>query len=142
MLLGLDFLLKIGANINLKELHLLVTGDSEKVPLEIKYTNTANHTISKVAGKVMESISSVNNLHVPHTSYERSLIKKHSLERQLVACPMLIENQDAGCQNNQKLVAQPTHITLQRGEFVSQTATYTNQLETETKKVSNGISIG
>ena len=32
MLLGLDFLLKIGATINLKELFLLVTGATEKVP--------------------------------------------------------------------------------------------------------------
>ena len=51
MLLGLDFLLKIGANINLKELHLLVTGATEKVPLEIKCTNTASHTMRKLWNK-------------------------------------------------------------------------------------------
>ena len=111
MLLGLDFLLKIGANIILKELHLLVTGASEKVPLEIKYTNTASHTISKVTAKGVEQFPSINNLHVPHTSDERSLTKEHYLESFLVACPLHIEKQDAGCQNKQKLMAQPTHIS-------------------------------
>ena len=135
MLLGLnlDFLLKIGAIINLKELHLLATGATEKVPLEIKYTNTASHTISKVSAEVVEPISSIKNLHVPNTSDQRSLSKEHYLERLLVACPLLVQKQDAGCQNKQKLMAQPTHITLQMGELVLQTTTYTNQLETETK---------
>ena len=126
MLLELDFLLKIGANINFKELHILVTGATEKVPLEIKYTNMASHTISKVAAEVVEPISSIKNLHVPHYSDERTLTK----ERLLVACLLLIENQDAGCQNNQKLMAQPqpTHITLQMA-----TTTYSNQLETDSE---------
>ena len=68
MLLGLDFLFKIGANINLKKLHLRVTGATEKVPLEIKCTNTASHTISKFTAEVVEQISPINNLHIPHTS--------------------------------------------------------------------------
>ena len=139
MLLGLDFLLKIVANINLKKLHHLATGATEKVLLEIKYTNTATHTISKIAAEVVEPISSIKNLHVPHTSDERSLTKEHYLERLLVACPLLlIKKQDAVCQNKQKLLPLPTHITLQMGEFVSQTTTYTNQLETETKSMPDG----
>ena len=39
MLLGLDFLLRIGAGINLKERHLVVTGATDIVPLEIEYEN-------------------------------------------------------------------------------------------------------
>ena len=92
MLLGLDFLLNIGANINLKELHLLATGATEKFPLEIKYTNMASHTISKVVAEVVEPISSIKNLHVPHASDERSLSKEHYLERLLVACPFSLKS--------------------------------------------------
>ena len=51
MLLGLDFLLRIGAGINLKERHLVVTGATEIVPLEIEYENTASHTISKITAE-------------------------------------------------------------------------------------------
>ena len=51
MLLELDFLLKIRANINLK-LYLLVTGATEKVRLEIKYTNMASPPFQKLLRKL------------------------------------------------------------------------------------------
>ena len=85
MLMGLDFLLRIGAGINLKEQHLVVTGATEIVPLEIEYENRASHTISKITAEEVEQIPAViyklqerscHNLHpdeiyLPHNSYER-----------------------------------------------------------------------
>ena len=104
LLLGLDFLLKIGANINLKELHLLVTGATEKVPLEIKCTNTASHTISKVTAEVVEQISSINYLHIPQTSESQ---QKDEYWRDRLDYPLLFNNQDAGGHKYQKVVVSP-----------------------------------
>ena len=103
MLLGLDFLSKIGATINLKELHLLVSGATEKVPLEIKCTNTASHTISKVTAEVVEQISN-NNLHIPHTS-ESSQKDEYCCDR--LDYPLLFNNQGAGGCGYQEVVVSP-----------------------------------
>ena len=126
MLLGLDFLLKIGANINLKELHLLVTGATEKVPLEIKCTNTASHTISKVTAEVVEQISSINYLHIPHTSESQ---QKDEYWRDRLDYPLLFNNQDAGGHKYQKVVVSP--VTMSN----LPTTGHTNHLETEAESL-------
>ena len=59
MLLGLDFLLRIGVDINLKERHLVVTGATEIVPLEIEYENRASHIISKITSEEVEQIPAI-----------------------------------------------------------------------------------
>ena len=48
MLLGLNFLTKHGVDISLKEQHLCVRQNNEKVPLEIVNSDRAGHTVSKV----------------------------------------------------------------------------------------------
>ena len=126
MLLGLDFLLKIGATINLKELHLLVSGATEKVPLEIKCTNTASHTISKVTTEAVEQISSINYLHIPHTSESQ---QKDEYWRDRLDYPLLFNNQDARGHKYQKVVVSP--FTMPN----LPTTGHTNHLETEAESL-------
>ena len=144
MLLGLDFLLRIGAGINLKELHLVVKGATEIVPLEIKYENKASHTISKITAEEVEQIPamiynlqerSCHNLHpdeiyLPHTSYERPQKDTYCHER--LDYPYLFNNQEVFGYADQGMVVSP--VTMLKGMSVLSTTGHTNQLETETKR--------
>ena len=144
MLLGLDFLLRIGAGINLKELHLVVTGASEIVPLEIEYENRASHTISKITAEEVEQIPviiyklqemSCHNLHpgeiyLPHNSYERPQKDTYCHER--LDYPYLFNNQEVFGHADQGMVVSP--VTMLKGISVLSTTEHTNQLETETKR--------
>ena len=82
----------------------------------------ALHFISKITYKVLEQskkgckaqesiqqIPSINNQHAPHTSDEWLPTKEHDPESP--ACPLLIENQDAGSQGNQKCSSTNTYYT-------------------------------
>ena len=127
MLLGLDFLLKIGANINLKELHLLVTGVTKKVPLEIKYTNTPSHTISKVTAEVVEQITSINDLDIPHAA---EIPQKDEYCHDRLEYLFLSNNQDAGGHKYQELVV--SSVTMSN----SPTTGHTDHFEAETESLS------
>ena len=144
MLLGLDFLLRIGAGINLKEQHLVVTGASEIVPLEIEYQNRASHTISKITAEEVEQIPAIiynlqerscHNLHpdeiyLPHNSYERPQKDTYCHER--LDYPYLFYNQEVFGHADQGMVVSP--VTMLKGISVLSTTGQTNQLETETKR--------
>ena len=141
MLLGLDFLLRIGAGINLKELHLVVTGASEIVPLEIEYENRASHTISKITAEEVEQIPAIiyklqemscGNLHpgeiyLPHNSYERPQKDTYCHER--LDYPYLFNNQEVFGHADQGMVVSP--VTMLQGISVLPTTGHTSQLETE-----------
>ena len=144
MLLGLDFLLRIGAGINLKEQHLVVTGATEIVPLEIEYENRASHTISKITADEAEQSPAIiynlqerscHNLHpdeiyLPHTSYERP--QKDTYCRERLDYPYLFNNQEVFGHADQGMVVSP--VTMLKGISVLSTTGQTNQLETETKR--------
>ena len=144
MLLGLDFLLRIGAGINLKELHLVVTGASEIVPLEIEYENRASHNISKITAEEVEQIPviiyklqemSCHNLHpgeiyLPYNSYERPQKDTYCHER--LDYPYLFNNQEVFGHADQGIVV--SLVTMLKGISVLSTTGHTNQLETETKR--------
>ena len=144
MLLGLDFLLRIGAGINLKEQHLVVTGATEIVPLEIEYENRASHTISKITADEAEQSPAIiynlqerscHNLHpdeiyLPHTSYERP--QKDTYCRERLDYPYLFNNQEVFGHADQGMVVSP--VTMLKGISVLSTTGHTNQLETETKR--------
>ena len=144
MLLGLDFLLRIGAGINLKERHLVVTGATEIVPLEIEYENKASHTISKITAEEVEQITAIiynlqerscHNLHpdeiyLPHNSYERPQKDTYCHER--LDYPYLFNNQEVFGHADQGMVVSP--VTMLKGISVLITTGRTNQLETETKR--------
>ena len=143
-LLGLDFLLRIGAGINLKERHLVVTGATEIVPLEIEYENRASHTISKITAEEVEQIQAIiynlqersyHNLHpdeiyLPHTSYERPQKDTYCQER--LDYPYLFNNQEMFGHADQGMVVSP--VTMLKGISVLSTTWHTNQLETEIKR--------
>ena len=140
MLLGLDFLLRIGAGINLKERHLVFTGATEIVPLEIDCENKASHTISKITAEEVEQIPAIiyklqerscHNLHpdeiyLPHTSYERPQKNTYCHER--LDYPYLFNNQGVFGHADQGMVVSP--VTMLKGISVLSTS----QLETETKR--------
>ena len=144
MLLGLDFLLRIGAGINLKEQHLVVTGATVIVPLEIEYENRASHTISKITAEEVEQIPAIiynlqerscHNLHpdeiyLPHTSYERP--QKGTYCQEKLDYPYLFYNQEVFGHADQGMVVSP--VTMLKGISVLSTTGHTNQLETETKR--------
>ena len=116
MLLGLDFLLRIGADINLKERHLGVTGATEIVPLEIEYANRAHHTISKITSEDVKQtpamiynlqerschILHLDEIYLYHTSSERPQKDKYCHER--LDSPYLFNNQKVICHTNQAMV--------------------------------------
>ena len=144
MLLGLDFLLRIGAGINLKERYLVVTGASEIVPLEIEYENRASHTISKITAEEVEQIPAIiyklqemscHNLHpgeryLPHNSNERP--QKDTYCHQRLDYPYLFNNQEVFGHADQGMVVSP--VTMLKGISVLSTTGHTSQLETETKR--------
>ena len=67
MRLGLDFLLRIGGDINLKERHLVVRRATEIVLMEIEYANRASHTISKITTEEVEHIPAmIYNIFTPY----------------------------------------------------------------------------
>ena len=131
MLLGLDFLLRIGAGINLKEQHLVVTGATEIVPLEIEYGNRASHTISKITADEVEQSPAIiynlqerscHNLHpdeiyLPHTSYERP--QKDTYCRERLDYPFLFNNQEVFGHADQGMVVSPVTIAEESSLFSS-----------------------
>ena len=144
MLLGLDFLLRIGAGFNLKEQHLVVTGATEIVPLEIEYENRASHTISKITAEEVEQSPAIiynlqersghnvrpDEIYLPHTSYERPQKDTYCHER--LDYPYLFNNQEVFGHADQGMVVSP--VTMLKGISVLSTTGHTNQLETETKR--------
>ena len=144
MLLGLDFLLRNGAGINLKERHLVVTGATEIVLLEIEYENRASHTISKITAEVVEQIPAMiynlqerschilhpHEIYLPHTSYERPQKDTYCHER--LDYTFLFNNRDVFGHADQGKVVSP--ITMLKGISVLSTTWHTNQLEPETKR--------
>ena len=148
MLLGLDFLLRIGTGINLKERHRVVTGATEIVPLEIEYENRASHDISKITAEEVEQIPAIiyklqergcHNLHpdeiyLPHSSYERPQKDTYCHER--LTYPYLFNNQEVFGHADQGMVVVST-VTMLKGISVLSTTGHTNQPETETKRRPN-----
>ena len=149
MLLGLDFLLRIGTGINLKERHhRVVTGATEIVPLVIAYENRASHTISKITAEEVEQIPAIiyklqergcHNLHpdeiyLPHSSYERPQKDTYCHER--LDYPYLFNNQEVFGHADQGMVVVST-VTMLKGISVLSTTGHTNQPETETKRRPN-----
>ena len=145
MLLGLDFLLRIGAGINLKEQHLVVTGATEIVPLEIEYENRASHTISKITAEEVEQIPAIiynlqerscHNLHpdevyLPHTSYERP--QKDTYCQEKLDYPFLFNNQEVFGHADQGMAVSP--VTMLKGISVLSTTEHT---ETKRRPELNG----
>ena len=124
--------------------HLVVTGATEIVPLEIEYENGASHTISNITTEEVEQIPAIiynlqkrschilhlKEIYLPHTSYERPKKDKCCPETQ--DYPFIFNNQKVIGHTDQEMVVSP--LTMLKVISVLSTAGNTNQLVTETKR--------
>ena len=134
MLLGLDFLLRIGASINLKEQHPVDTGATKIIPLEIEYENRVSYNISKITAEEVEQITAIiyhlqekschifhpDEIYLPYTSYERPQKDTYRHER----LDFLFNNQEVFGHADQGMVVSP--VTMLKGISVLSTTGHTN----------------